>query len=282
MGSAFPEGMKSEAGLDRLGIKTSAYFYKPLGLHKKEKPYLYDFNVKLLPVGKRRTNVEFEQHPIMVYDIRDLEEQTFTLEQQGFEIINHESFLNIQQLTTTEDIETYYISECCEIVSRRFNGAETISFGWTHRQNGKTTSDTNKLPGALRPVNSVHIDHSTTSMFDRLVDHFGQTRAEKIRESKRCLIINFWRPLCTIVEEWPLVYCDINTVQQSDCIARDFVKSEYTAEGYVVRYNPNHKYYYLSEQRFNEVILLKMAETNPARPNNVYQGSLSSWPVITS
>jgi len=76
----------------------------------------------------------------------------------------------------------------------------------------------------------------------------------------------------------PLALCDVKSVDQVDCIAVDLDKSDSSVgKIYELQYNENQRFYYLSEQRPDEVWLLYMAEWNPACPDKQFQGISLSY-----
>jgi hypothetical protein len=64
-----------------------------------------------------------------------------------------------------------------------------------------------------------------------------------------------WRPLVQVVEDCPLALCDRRTVPKSDLVEADKIHHDHLEEGYYVKYNPAHQWYWLSEQKSNEVAL---------------------------
>jgi hypothetical protein len=71
----------------------------------------------------------------------------------------------------------------------------------------------------------------------------------------------------------PLALCDVKSVDRTDCIAIELDKLDSSVfEIYQLQYNENQRFYYLSEQRPDEVWLLYMAEWNPACPDKTFQG----------
>jgi hypothetical protein len=71
----------------------------------------------------------------------------------------------------------------------------------------------------------------------------------------------------------PLALCDVKSVDSTDCIAVELDKLDSSgAEIYQLQYNENQRFYYLSEQRPDEVWLLYMAEWNPTCPDKKFQG----------
>lgn len=64
-----------------------------------------------------------------------------------------------------------------------------------------------------------------------------------------------WRPLVPVVEDCPLALCDRRTVPKSDLVEADKIHHDHLEEGYYIKYNPAHEWYWLSRQRSDEVTL---------------------------
>lgn len=68
-----------------------------------------------------------------------------------------------------------------------------------------------------------------------------------------------WRPLNEIVTEWPLALCDDQTVDKArDFRNSDLVTRDYEGESVLGIWNPDHRRYYASEQKFHEAWLVKL------------------------
>ena len=55
--------------------------------------------------------------------------------------------------------------------------------------------------------------------------------------------------------------CDGQTVEAGDLIASDLIYPNRSGETYSVKYNPNHRWYYIPEMRTDEALLLKCSDT---------------------
>jgi hypothetical protein len=83
--------------------------------------------------------------------------------------------------------------------------------------------------------------------------------------SNRRRLVNLWRPIVGPVWDNPLTVCDARSVSPEDLVATDinhFGADDLTAprhsgQIYSVRYNPAHQWFYVSEMRPEEVLLLK-------------------------
>ncbi|KAI0017954.1 hypothetical protein F4780DRAFT_772001 [Xylariomycetidae sp. FL0641] len=254
-------------------VQTTIQFYKPLAIHAHEKPYVCEFDVSTVENAKK-TNVEFEEQAVSVQDLRS-HERGFTLERNGFEIIQHRSTVSLNDFKSRQAFEAKYLEECKDLIRRRYNADRVFILGCVEeikiRHDHRGTP--RKYSGAYMPVTTAHVDQTRGALFSRMVQQMGKTDAEKAFNDRRCLIVNIWRPISDPVENYPLAYCDIETVQPEDCTPVDIVKADdYEGESLYLQYRPHHRFYYLSRQRPHEVLLMKMAESNPAFPGRTYQG----------
>lgn len=59
-------------------------------------------------------------------------------------------------------------------------------------------------------------------------------------------------------KDWPLTFCDWRTVDESnDLIENDVVFTTAIGENHYLRHNPDHKWWYLAEQRPEEVVIFR-------------------------
>lgn len=94
--------------------------------------------------------------------------------------------------------------------------------------------------------------------------HLGE-EAEQLLKG-RAQIINLWRPIRGPVQDTPLAMADFRTVDPvNDVVATDLIYPERTGETYSVKHNPAQKWYWVSEQQTDEVILLKCYESEIAK-----------------
>lgn len=76
--------------------------------------------------------------------------------------------------------------------------------------------------------------------------------------SKRC---STWRTLLPILEHRPLAVCDYRTVDPDDLVATDRVYPHKVIELYNLQHNPDQKWYWCSNQKSEEVLLMMMYDT---------------------
>jgi len=88
--------------------------------------------------------------------------------------------------------------------------------------------------------------------------------AEKYLDGNyRIRILNCWRPLYNLADERPLAFCDFYTVADSDLRAADRASREYVGEIYYMQYNENQKWYWISRQTPDEILLFVNYDSDP-------------------
>jgi len=116
------------------------------------------------------------------------------------------------------------------------------------------TLKSNEIVG---PIHFAHIDHTTEGARTLLRDVYQTHEELRTREFQ---IINVWRVLDDPCNTRPLAFCDYtltdttNDVESCDIIRKDSIDE--SIHGY---YNPLHKWYWLSDQRRDEVFVFRTA-----------------------
>jgi hypothetical protein len=71
-----------------------------------------------------------------------------------------------------------------------------------------------------------------------------------------------WKPLRGPLRDWPLAICDYSTLSRDDLIQVDEVHREGILESNSVQYNTSQKWYYLSDQTADEVLIFRSADSS--------------------
>ncbi len=77
--------------------------------------------------------------------------------------------------------------------------------------------------------------------------------------------LSVWRPLSK-VQSWPLALCDARTVDPNDLVTCDIVRRRYVGETYFGKYNPDQQWYYLSDMTPDDIVLVKVYDSDPDVP----------------
>ena len=110
----------------------------------------------------------------------------------------------------------------------------------------------------------MHIDQTFEASVNRVREHLGDD-AERLLKA-RVRLINVWRPIGNPVAHKPLAVSDWRYVNASqDLVPVRLIYPQRKGSNFSVRYNPEHKWYYLSNQTPDEVILIKCYDSEEDR-----------------
>jgi hypothetical protein len=81
----------------------------------------------------------------------------------------------------------------------------------------------------------------------------------------RFAIVNVWRPICPVVEAWPLAICDSTTLSvESDLVSVPrFSKEGRRGKIQMATFSHSHRWHFFPRMTPNEVILLKTYDSSP-------------------
>jgi len=110
----------------------------------------------------------------------------------------------------------------------------------------------------------VHVDQTPEAGVSRVRRHLGEAAGAYLKG--HCRIINVWRPIANPVAHQPLAVADFRTVDKDkDLVPTRLIYEEREGSTYHVQHNPDHKWYYLSDQTPDEVVLIKCWDSDPTK-----------------
>ena len=109
----------------------------------------------------------------------------------------------------------------------------------------------------------VHVDQTPKAGVARVQYHLPKD-ADRLLKS-RVRIINVWRPIHHPVAHKPLAVSDWRYLDENDLVSVRFIYPHREGSTYSVRYNPNHRWYYPSNQTPDEVTLIKCYDSEEDR-----------------
>ncbi|KAI1472492.1 GA4 desaturase [Daldinia caldariorum] len=156
--------------------------------------------------------------------------------------------------------------------------------------------------GAASPASKIHLDYSATGARTHIrhyhpgiagaaagiIRHEDALRragrdylGDAYRDSggPRWALYSVWRPLRTVTRD-PLVVLGCGTVGGRDCVPVDVrtpylgtgLEGTYLAEGLVARYSEAHKWYWIEEQKPEEVLVLRFFDSDAEAEGRVASG----------
>ncbi len=120
------------------------------------------------------------------------------------------------------------------------------------------------------PARFIHNDLSDTSAADLAKRMLGED-PHAIDSYRRYALYNVWRSFSTPPQDLPLAVCDARTIVATDLVRADAVfdgmnAPEFSFEGFLLRYNPQHRWVYFPDMGRNEAIMFKTFDSDPNQP----------------
>jgi hypothetical protein len=210
-------------------------------------------------IGKGRITNErpHRAHSFVVTDVSG-DEDKYSLDSHGFQYCRHKSIE--KDFTDENAIRAAYYEECRKLL-KDITGASRVHI-FNHKvRRGPTQWHHLGLHNLANrgPVTKTHVDQSYHGAELRLRWEFPDDANELLR--KRYQIINIWRPIETIVKD-PIAVADADSVPDADLVGADMTEEDFKGESWVVRHNPNHRWYYKHRMTPEDVLLIKCFDSN--------------------
>ncbi|KAK4443223.1 hypothetical protein QBC34DRAFT_337255 [Podospora aff. communis PSN243] len=246
-------------------VQANLRFLKRLDLYKWEKPFQLFLNLPADAEDKRQTNLTFEDLPVQIRDIRERDSPP-SLDDHGFAVRTFQSSVAYEDMTRPGVVESAYSAEMETLLRIEDESITRVFFfDWRLRSTDSDANherlNLNDVTKFIGPAIAVHVDQSPAGALHRILLQLPDDATELLQGRVR--IINLWKPLLYPVEDYPLAVCDGSTIAEDDLAATDNVRQNYQGESLQVHFNEGQNWYYLSEHRPDEVLLLKMFDSSP-------------------
>jgi hypothetical protein len=213
-----------------------------------ERPHNYTYDP---PPGVPRSNSIAETHVVPVFSARPLE-RDISLDREGFALLHSKSV--VRDFYDDEEVRRVYYPEAERVLAEATGAKRVFVFDHTVRRRVKGGVD--RAPGTPRqPATRIHVDHTVKSGPQRVRDILGAEAEDWLRG--RMQVINLWRPIRGPLRDAPLAVCDALSVASEDLVPSDLIYRDRVGEIYGVRFNPNHRWFYVPDMQPDEALLLK-------------------------
>ncbi|KAF6220111.1 hypothetical protein HO133_003242 [Letharia lupina] len=246
-----------------LDEKVKLRFLQWQGLYKEEKPFEI-VTETIQGSESRRTNLLFGTNGEQtITDIRGREGTQFALDSHGFAYrpkpCPFDGYDNKQRILEE------YLPWAESIIKQEIGDiGRVFIFDWRLRRSDFTPRrvDLTELHQYLPVASTCHVDQSPWEMVKRCRKFLG-AEAEELFKG-RIRIINLWKPLSHTIQDRPIAVCDGSTVDQADLVHTDYVRRDDVQETMYLLHNDRQKWYYLSRQTPDEVLLIKIYDSSLA------------------
>ncbi|MGX1203184.1 CmcJ/NvfI family oxidoreductase [Marinobacter sp. MBR-105] len=187
-------------------------------------------------------------------DVTDIRNQAndFNLDDQGFEAVR--VAFDFDNYQNDDAIREHLYPQVIEYLRDQLKASEVLIFDHTYR----STSRQDQTIHNRAPVKTVHNDYTEKSALHRMLEETEQRPELRDRPYR---LVNLWMPVGHRVEESPLAVLDINTVAADDFHRIKLVYPDRIGEIAGISYNPDHRWYYLSDMEPGEALLLKVFDS---------------------
>lgn len=214
-----------------------------------------------------RDVLELDPRVVPIEDVRDCEVAP-SLRREGILLVAHRSA--VADFRDSDEVARVHPREIEQLILE-LSGADAVVVNGTGvLRFGERSDDSGRLDNS-RPARFVHVDCSdaTAAMF-----------AERSRPKeaswpvRRFAHYNVWRAFSGPPQDVPLAMCDARTVKPRDLVPADAVfdvvgRPEWSFEGLVVRFNPDHRWVYFSNMTRDEVLVFKTNDSFAQEPSHV-------------
>jgi hypothetical protein len=208
-----------------------------------------------------------EKHAVTIRNGRSVRD-SFELDVQGFEIVDHRS--SVADFTDAAELESVYVPEVCRLVQEELGADQVLSRGWEVRRSVAPAEH-----GAQPPAAGVHVDYAP----DHVPGMVARAHTRNFPDDpgfRRAVVTSTWRVFSPPPQDWPLALCDFRTLAPEDGApttayfvdtlpADPFGPVEHlkpVGSSWKVRHNPAHEWWYFPEMTRDEVLLIKLGDTD--------------------
>ena len=208
--------------------------------------------------GRGAVRPESVRRVVAIQDARPIADR-LRLDEHGFEL--HSRPTRFTDYFDDAAVREHYYPDV-QLDVRAFTGAsEVVVFDHNVRSAARAARGE---AGVRTPVDQVHNDYTERSGPKRQREVLEAAGRSKLA-NRRFAFVNLWRPIVGPVQDNPLALCAANSVSPQDLVETeihhfgedDLDTPRHTGRIYSVRHNPAHRWFYVSDMRPDEFLLLK-------------------------
>jgi hypothetical protein len=216
------------------GVEPEVYFYEP-------------------PPGTQWRTSGDDPHAMTIHDGWG-RAKSFSLDREGFALREFRS--PFDQWDDDAAIRAQLYGDVEEFVRREAGARRVIIFDHTIRSQANLAQTRSEHATSRRaPVMNVHCDYTGNSGPLRVRQLLPKEADELLK--RRVAFYNFWKPLRRAVEERPLAMCDVTSSTEEDFIVMKLRYRDRDGEIFVMRYSPQHHWWYFPRMTPEHAIMLK-------------------------
>ncbi len=212
----------------------------------------------------RRDNWRQDVQAVTFHDARTWAEPP-TLEREGVMLAPHKTA--IRDFADRSEVRARYGQELAELIRSVTGAKRVVGFPGGHMR-FSPRSPRYMTGSNSQPAYFPHVDCTPRTAHGLVPSRFFGIEAEDLKPGERLVGYNIWRVVSDPPQDMPLAVCDVRTVAREDLVEADGVYDEgpepwMTAEAYLVRHNPAHRWIYFSDMRPDEALIFRAYGNEP-------------------
>ena len=211
----------------------------------------------------RRDNWRPDIRTVTFHDARGWTEPS-SLRREGVTIAPHSA--KVQDFGDRDEVRRTYVRELEELIREVTGAGKVVGFPFANMR--FSPRHQSYMDGAnSQPAHFPHVDVTPRTSHGLVDTFFGPKEA--LEPGQVLVGYNIWRVLSDPPQDMPLAVCDARTVERADLVAADGVYDAgeppwMTAEAYLVRHNPGHRWIYFSDMRPDEALIFRAYGNEPS------------------
>ena len=185
-----------------------------------------------------------------VDDIRD-KPNSLNFDKHGISFVRAPSAINTFE--NKPNWQSRYEQEITQLLTQEIAATEVIVFDHTVRIDDALAT--------RQPARNVHNDYSELGANQRLHNLLGQDKAAEFQQG-HFGFVNIWRPIENPITSSPLGFIHPNSINNSDWMNIELIYPDRQGQILGASYNPNHKWFYLSEMTPDEVAIFSVYDNH--------------------
>ncbi|HEY5208556.1 MAG TPA: CmcJ/NvfI family oxidoreductase [Stellaceae bacterium] len=202
-----------------------------------------------------QNTMKFQTHRVVVTDARPMADN-FILDRNGFALVRRPT--EFTQFDDPARAEAVYYPEIAALVREVLGAEKVLVFHPALRRDVPSSRQ--------RPARNAHLDYPVIT-YRRWAEQLMGADAAAEWLQRRFVGINIWRPLKPVLAS-PLAVCDGATLSTQDLrigYAANETDNTDPRATFNLAYNPAQRWYYFRHMRPDEVLLIKIADSDASR-----------------
>ena len=230
------------------------------------------FDVK----SQSENRIAFDPRAVPIHDARPIAGEV-TLERDGFKLLRYATRLRREDFRTPQYVTSVYLREI-ERAIQDATGAELVVAA--NAPIVRLNSEDAEQQNLVKPAAIAHADYTAVTLRELMAQDLP-IAAPGFRQFKRVVAYQTWRVLSPPPQDNTLMFCDPASVDPQDLMVGTFLAPPQMVmlEFKVARYNPAHRWCFVSGLGADELLLFKGFEAGCDERLNVLHGG---FPVPNS